>query len=213
MIAIASMLWDANEHSGQFSSCYDESWVEKLYRGVARNLTQPFRFILWTDRERQFYAPIEQRFIQARRPDFSSCIEPYSYDGAMIVFGLDTIVCGNIDHFADYALAGNELAVPRDPIYTDIACNAVALVPAGKKAVMYDRWRNENDMEWVRDNPHVFIDDMWPGQVLSHRVQIRGEGHVSQPTRYPPDLRICYFHGRGKPHELEADGFIQRHWC
>jgi hypothetical protein len=59
----------------------------------------------------------------------------------------------------------------------------------------------------------VFIDDLFPGQVLSWRVQVRGEGHTSQPIVYPPDLRILYFHGRHKPDSLaEHDRFIQRHW-
>jgi hypothetical protein len=131
----------------------------------------------------------------------------------MILVGLDTVICGNIDHMANYALAGGELAVPRDPIFTERACNGVALVPEGKRATMFDAWRQENDMDWVNANPHVYLDDLFPGQVLSWRVQVRGEGHTSQPVQYPPDVRILYFHGAHKPHELcESDGFIQKHW-
>lgn len=169
--------------------------------------------VVFTDRERVFAEPVEQVRLAAKKPTFASCIEPYQLDVPMILVGLDTIICGNIDHMAQYALDGGELAVPLDPIFTARACNAVALVPAGKKALMFDRWRNENDMEWVQANPHVLIDDLWPGQVLSWRVQVRGEGHTSQPVQYPPDVRILYFHGAHKPETLAgSDKFLAKHW-
>lgn len=213
MITVATLLWDANEHSGEFSSAYDESWANKLYRGFKRNLTVPFRMIVWTDRERVFGEPIAQRRLKAKKPTFACCIEPYELDEPMILVGLDTIICGNIDHMAKYALEGGELAVPRDPIHTHRACNGVAVVPGGKKELMYDRWRNENDMDWINANPHVLIDDLWPGQVQSWRVHVRGEGHTSQPIQYPADMRICYFHGRHKADTLaEHDPWIARHW-
>lgn len=214
MITVATLLWDANETSGPFSNMYDESWADKLYRGFERNLNQPFRFIVWTDRERVFGEhKIEQRRLKAKRPDFSACIEPYELNEPMILVGLDTIICGNIDHMAYYALSGGELAVPRDPINTHRACNGVALVPGGLKERMYDRWRQENDMDWINANPHVMLDDLFPGQIQSWRVQIRGESHTSTPVVYPLDLRICYFHGRHKPDTLaETDQFIARHW-
>jgi hypothetical protein len=57
MLHVVTLLWDANLHSQVFSRDYDESWVEKLYRGFARNLSEPFRFVVFTDRERTFRAP------------------------------------------------------------------------------------------------------------------------------------------------------------
>lgn len=212
MITIATLLWDANEYTPELSKGYDESWAEKLYRAAKRHLTQPFRMIVWTERERVFREPIEQRRLAAKKPTFASCIEPYALDEPMILMGLDTIICGNIDEMANYALGGGELAVPRDPIFPDVACNGVALVPSGKRAVMFDPWRNENDMEWVRASPHVFLDDVFPGQVLSWRVQVRGEDR-KVPEAYPADMRICYFHGKHKPHTLvDADPWIAEHW-
>ena len=52
MLIVASLLWDANTQSLPFSSMYDESWVLKLHGGFKRNLTQPFRFVLFTDRHK-----------------------------------------------------------------------------------------------------------------------------------------------------------------
>jgi hypothetical protein len=60
MLTVATLLWDANAASLPFSRCYDESWVRKLHDGFARHLKQPFRFVLFTDRERPLPAHIEQ---------------------------------------------------------------------------------------------------------------------------------------------------------
>ncbi|WLA80292.1 hypothetical protein [Bradyrhizobium elkanii] len=43
-----------------WGNAYSELDVEKLYRGVKRNLTQPFRFICFTDADRKFSEEIEQ---------------------------------------------------------------------------------------------------------------------------------------------------------
>jgi hypothetical protein len=42
MLHIATALWTRNRHSGRFCPGYDETWVERLYRGFRRNLTVPF---------------------------------------------------------------------------------------------------------------------------------------------------------------------------
>lgn len=210
MITIATLLWDANRRSKDFSSMYTEAWVERLYRGFARNLTRPFRFVCYTDRDRTFAEPIEQRRIKSAAPTYADCIQPYEMGEPMILVGLDTVVTGNIDHLADYCLAAETLALPIDPLAKGpdggrIACNGVALVPAGHGyiAELHD---GSNDMEWLRRQEHVFIDDLWPGQVVSYRCHVKEHGL--------DDARICYFHGREKPHELAVAGdrIILEHW-
>jgi hypothetical protein len=205
MITIAACLWDANDHSFPFSRCYDESWVDKLYRGFRRNLTQPFRFVCFTERARHFAEPIEQEPLCMREPDYGAFTEPYKLDVPMILCGLDTVIVGKVDHLAAYALMGGELAVPRDPFAPQRACNGVALVPRGKKETMWDDFDGRNDMEWIRANEHVFLDDIFPGQIVSYK------GHV-QHFGLEDDARIVYFHGPQKPHELGRLDWVQEHW-
>ncbi|QOF71470.1 hypothetical protein IG197_27645 [Aminobacter sp. SR38] len=204
MITVATLFWQPNGASRNFSRCYSEEWVEKLYRGFRRNLTMPFRFVCFSDRPRRFAEPdIEQERIKAERPDYGTCIEPYRLGVPMILVGLDTVVTGNIDHLADYCLTGDRLALPRDPYKPAIACNGVGLVPAGHRDVA-EQHRGENDMEWVRKFPHRFIDDLWPGHVVSFK------GHVKR--RGMADARIIYFHGLEKPHQLPHVDWIKEHW-
>jgi hypothetical protein len=122
----------------------------------------------------------------------------------MILTGLDTVIVGNLDHFADYCMTADKIALPRDPYQPERSINGVALVPAGHRRI-WDEWRGENDMEWLRQHETAFIDDMWPRQVLSlkfHKVRDLGlQG-----------ARIIYFHGRPKMQELGHLDWIKANW-
>lgn len=204
MLCVACCLWDANKRSQPFSKCYDESWVDKLYRGFRRNLTMPFRFVLFTDRKRMFAEQIEQRRLKTAVPDYGCLIEPFCLDEPTIVCGLDTVVVGNIDHLANYCLTAEAIALSRDPYKPERSINPVALVPKGYRAI-FDDWRGENDMDWLRRYPCAFIDDLWPGQVVSlkaNRIRDVGLGAA----------RIVYFHGTPKAHQLGHLDWVQEHW-
>jgi len=202
MITICTLLWDANPRSLSFSLMYNESWVEKLYRGFARNLTQPFDFICFTERERQFSEPIETRGFIRHPIDYGSCIEPYRLGVPMILVGLDTIIVDNIDHLADYCFDNDRIALPRAVYKPNTVCNGVALVPEGNERI-YSRWRGENDMEWMRKQRPRIIDDIWPGQVVSYKGRVREHGLEG--------ARIVFFHGEQKPHQL-GQRWIREHW-
>jgi hypothetical protein len=205
MLNVATCLWKPNETSLEFSRCYDESWVEKLYRGVARNLTVPFRFVLFTDEPRCLGPSISQELLESRPISYGSFTEPYKLGQPMILMGLDTVITGNIDHLAHYCMTGDVIALPRDPYMPSRACNGVALVPKGNRDV-WERWRGENDMEWMRQQPHLFIDDLFPQSVVSFKGSVRERGLR--------DARIVYFHGHEKPHELAGahTQWVREHW-
>lgn len=204
MLHVATCLWQANAKSLSFSRCYDESWVEKLYRGFARNLTRPFRFVCFTDRPRAFCEPVIQKPLLSQDPDYGCFIEPFRLDVPMILVGLDTIVVGNIDHLADYCLDQTMIALPRDPYRPERSINGVALIPAGNVAI-YHGWRGENDMEWLRRFPNVWIDDLFPGEVLSLKAHdVRRKGLQG--------AKIVYFHGEPKPTALTHLDWVKRNW-
>lgn len=200
---VACCLWEPNKHSHHFSKRYNEQWVNKLYRGFARNLTIPFRFVCFTDRERVFtHDEIDQIPLKARTPDYGSMIEPFALGWPTILVGLDTVILGNIDHLARYCLDEHKIALPRDPNDLRVACNGVALVPWSQQRVFED-WNGENDMLWLRKQPHVFIDDLFPGEVVSYKCNVKKSGLGN--------AKIVYFHGDEKPGEIKED-FLERHW-
>lgn len=205
MITVATLLWDANDQGLSTSRCYDESWVDKLYRGFARNLTRhSMRFVCFTERPRMFEENVEVRVTLPPSPGYADCVRPYELDEPMILVGLDTIITGNIDHLADYCLTADTLALPRDPYNLRQACNGVALVPAGHGWV-WSEWDGVgSDMERCRAAEHAYLDDLFPGQVASYKGAVKAEGLG--------DARIVYFHGRLKPHELNATPWIAENW-
>lgn len=201
---VCTLFWDANSESKSFSRMYDESWVEKLYRGFRKHLTQDFTFVCYTDKKRVFSEPsIEQEVIPSLGVGgYADCIKPYALNEPMILCGLDTVVVSNIDHLGMYAVQGGKFALPRDPYKPNIACNGVALVPGGMRRI-YDEHRGENDMEHVRRYSHDFIDDVFPGQVKSYKGHVKRNGWTG--------VKIVYFHGLEKPHEL-SHSLIKDNW-
>jgi hypothetical protein len=200
-IAVITQFWDATDESFAFSRCYDEAWVEKLYRGFKRNLTIPFRFVCFSEKDRTYSEPIEQRRIIGK-PGYGSCIQTFTLDCPSIIVGLDTVITGNCDALAEYALSNRTLALPRDPYAPERACNGVCLVPAGHRHIA-DLHEGQNDMDWIRQFPHEFIDDLFPKQVNSYKVHVKEQGLN--------DTRICYFHGLEKPHEID-EPWLADHW-
>lgn len=183
---------------------YSEEWVERLYRGFARNLTVPFEFVCYTTNENPHLGwHIRQKRIHTARPTYADCIQPYELNTPMILVGLDTVVTGNCDALAEYCFTQNVIALPRDPFDKRHACNGVALVPKGWRKV-FDTHGDQNDMEWLRSFPHNYIDDWFPGAVASYKGEVRQRGLK--------DTRIVYFHGNEKPHQLGHLPWVKEHW-
>lgn len=213
MIVVATCLWDANEHSGEFSRDYGEHWVDKLYGGFKRNLKKrPFRFVCFTDRKRKFVNGVEQEMLLSRGPDgklFYGCFnEPFRLNLPMILVGLDTVVVADVSKFADYCLTADIIALPRSPKFPERSINGVCLVPAGYAHVYYE-WladgARENDMDWLRRYPNAFVDKLFPGEIQSVKfgdINRRGLQHA----------RIVYFHGSARPSTMSGKYWIQKHW-
>ncbi|MCW5759238.1 MAG: hypothetical protein KIS90_05680, partial [Phenylobacterium sp.] len=193
-----------NRYSAAASRCYTPEWVNRLARGFARNLTIPHRFVVLTDRHYDgFDAEVTQERLSTDTPDWASMIEPFRIDGPLIVAGLDTVVCGNIDHLAAWCAVGDRIALPRSP-GKDYPCNGIALVPAGFRSV-YEDWDGvTNDMEWLRRQPYMLIEKISATAVVSYKCDVRPNGLG--------DARVVYMHGRPKLDELGDLEWIKAHW-
>lgn len=205
MLHVVTLLWEPKGLEKSFSRIYSEEWVNRLYRSFFRNLSRSFKFVLYTDRRRALDVPAEQVVVDGLGAGgYADCIRPYELNEPMILCGLDTLVVGPIDPLAEYVLNGGQYALPRDPYKPHIACNGVALVPAGMRHVA-ETHRGENDMDHCRSFPHAFIDDLFPGQVKSYKGHVKKHGWRG--------VNIVYFHGEEKPHQLvNSEPVIRRNW-
>lgn len=201
-IVFATCYWRANDESFAFSRCYNFEWVKRLYDGFKRHTTRPFDFLVFVDEYNEHVDGIQQVLLEKRPIGYHSFIEPFRLNRPMILVGLDTIITGNVDYLVDYCMTATDIALPIDPFFPDRACNGVALVPAGNRHI-HDNHNGENDMEWMRANKHVYIDEVFPRYVQSYKGSVRDNGLG--------DSRIVYFHGKEKPHEIDVD-WVKREW-
>lgn len=75
---------------------YDVTWVDKLQRGVQRNLLQPHRFICFSD------CAVNCERIELQTGDYGfwskmQMFKPGLLSGPTLYLDLDTVICGNID--------------------------------------------------------------------------------------------------------------------
>lgn len=205
MLNIVSLLWKPNGKEHNFSRHYDESWAVKLFDAFGRNLTVPHKFCLFVDEYRDIPRDCTQYLLRRRPITYGSCMEVYRLNEPMIVVGLDTIVCKNLDHWAKYATdpQSEKLLVPKDPYRPDRFCNGVQIVPAGF-GDLYEAWNGQNDMEFIRRARDVAdIDSVFPGEAISYKVHYKQSGLQRG--------RVVYFHGRPKMQDIE-DAELLEHW-
>lgn len=204
VITFASLLWDANEHSLEFSRAYSDEWAIKLFNGFRRHCSLPSRCVLYTDRERN----LPRHIHQVVQPDlgkngYGDCIRPFEMNVPMILVGLDTLIVGNIDKMARWCVESpGKLALPKHP-HEDWSINGVTLWGGHNPAIFAD-WRGENDMDWIREFPHERIEALWDGKVKSWRAHVRPHGIGK--------ARVIYYHGRLKFNELADDPLVKAHW-
>lgn len=75
---------------------YDATWVDKLQRGVKRNLTIPHRFVCFSD------CAVNCERIELDAGDYGywskmQLFKPGILSGPTLYIDLDTVICGNID--------------------------------------------------------------------------------------------------------------------
>lgn len=205
-LTLAACLWDTNDKSEAFSRCYSDEWAVRLFAGFRRNLTVPTRSVLFTDWARDLPAFIEQIVDPSVGSNgYGDCIRPFCLNEPMIFAGLDTVVVGNCDKFARYCFESDKMALPSHPNHPELAINGVVFCPAGQRRI-FDEWRGENDMEWLRQFPHERMEKLWSGRVISVKHGLKKNRALPGPAR------IVYFHGEAKPHKLENLDWIRRHW-
>lgn len=171
-----------------WSRCYTPAWVDALYYGVQRHYSHPFQFVCLVDRPYALTAPIQQQPLAHTR--WATCLlQCLAVEADRLVFmGLDMVITGNVDALFAYTGA---LAVPVDPYRPTNACNAVVLCPSRPDIAASQA---ASDMLAMDEFPHDWLDDLYPGQVVSYKAQVQG--------RDVQDARIVYFHGLPKPHTL-----------
>ena len=198
-------------------SVYNPDWVEKLQRGVQRNLNCPHRFVCITDHhESEFSRNVEVHpFIYKKHKgtwmSINECLNPALDLGLGIMMGLDTIVQGNITGLADYK---GEFAMLKPPNGDSDGWNGVTLFrnqgalwreyladpDKAREESKYKRWAAKQGSEnlwWCLKRPGFdYIQDACPDvDIKSYKYEREAAEHAD----------LVYFQGRHKPDTSPED--------
>jgi len=185
------------------SRCFTEEWVEKLYRGIKRNL-KDFQFICLTDKDYEFKEDIIQLPLKHNLKAYMPIMEIFRYDlGRVLFMGLDTVITGSLEDIASY---DGDFAMIRDPNNLKRGASGVMSFPYRPdiwKQFINSHTSETYDQRFLHEIPHQYLDDYFPNQMVSYKCHIKADGYH--------DPRIVYFHGKEKPHEVDED-FIKENW-
>jgi len=179
-----------------FSRNYTIEYVERLYHWVKENSNCEFVCITDVELPRKIW---HIPFLQPER-NYWSCLEVFGRNfGNVLSIGLDTIFNGPIDDLFRYE---GQLGMLHDPNNENVSINGVLRFPyrpdiwnkyVRNKDQIQSRYKNE--MAYIASFEHDFLDDIYPGQILSYKKHVL-TGHDTS------DARIVYFHGKPKPKDV-----------
>lgn len=221
VVTVCAVLYQGKDVPAHSLGIFSPEWADRLYRGIARHTTRPFRFVLFVDRDDyEFAEPIETRPLCLPYRNMISLLEPFRENFGRVVFmGLDTIITGNIDPLMDYR---GPLAMLRDPYVPSRMCSGVMAFPWSPKVwgkiLDWDAcgWLAKpsdapgfggcpSDMTILNTLNVAALDDHVDG-IVSYKA------HVCDGMVPIEKTRIVYFHGDKKPHQLTALPWVAREW-
>jgi len=205
-------------------------YVNALFRGCARNLTIPFRFVCFTDDDRGLEPAIGVRSVPPRLDGWYNKLALFRPDAfevgeRVLYIDLDTIVLGNIDDIARY---DGPFAMLANAYVPGVPCQSGIMAwEAGRHANIWDEWSASGfptvpggDQEWIqhRVSGAVTLQSFFPGRLLSFKYEC---AKLASPRNrrdaelkalwaryvrvpYPSGASIVYFHGQPKPHNCRS---------
>lgn len=225
MLSVVVPLFDGKRFGiPHTTGVYDGEWVNKLYRGLARNTTRAFELVVLVDRHYDdITEPVRQVpfLIQDNNTTagWTVLIEMYRPDivpagQRRMTTGLDTIICNNIDQIMDW---DEDVGLISDPFFPNDVCNGISIVSSAISEQIWNIWMTKQD--WVMENcllppwnvPSEMvlmrkcfnannecprIDHYYPGLIYSYKV------HILANPKLMDTAAIVYFHGKYKQHQL-----------
>lgn len=195
---------------------YDASWVEKLKKGVERNLKVPHRFVCISDVD----VPCERIELKHDWPGWWAKIalfEPGVIDGPTLYLDLDTVITGNINEFTyfpyDFAMLENfndkEIVGSGVMWFKNKAPDGVYERFIEDPQRIIDHYQNvkhgsyRGDQAWIWDSLDRHVDKLSSPALRSYKKHCR--------NGLPEGTSIVCFHGRPRPTEINPE-WMQKNW-
>lgn len=223
--------------SGDAVYCLED--VNKVYRGIKRNTTLPFNFILYAGAEARVLGRLNGlekgiKVIPSAYPSWWVSMQgadpdnrPWIKTDAIFGLGLDCVVVGNID---DLLLYPSELASMKDypscyrcPAGHEDDCNLeVTLIRNDADRPIWNEYVRIGKPTWDASKPP--LNRVWPlcaqgwiNTTHALHVDLFPENWVAsykyacRDKGLPAGCKIVSFHGKPKPGDV-SDAWVKEHW-
>ena len=227
----------------KWGTLYPASYVNVLYKACRANLMGDFKFVCLTENE----DGLDQAIISHPIPDLD--LDTYHWKkggwpklavftkdffglkGRALFIDLDTVICGPLDPFFDYA-APKMVAIDTGPTWGIGDSNTTPL--AGTGIFTFDLGAHSNILEHFMNNRDAVVDEhrieqiyvqsmvrdmaFWPKDwVLSFKYHLRRPALTGLILPPPPPAatnKVIAFHGEPRPIDLVNGGLwgIGPHW-
>jgi hypothetical protein len=203
---------------------YSSEWVDRLYRGLKRNLRVPFRMVCLVDCDDYvFKEPVVPVRFSRSDLGWMALNEVYRPDVVTeqnCFIALDTIILRDV---TDMFSREHTLSMVKDPLQGKKLCNAIVFYSREEGARLWGLYSLDPDecarkyrigsgypseyiwLQSVVGKPNEWLDDLYPGAILSYKA------HVKRNNARVHTAQIIYFHGKPKQHQLREE-WIKEHW-
>jgi len=220
-VNIVCFYWNGTDRPGWDDVNLGFDYILKLYNGFKRNTTVPFKFHCLTPDV--YYEHKDIAFHKLESPSWMGCLPKYSmfnpaygFEGRVFACDLDVVITGNMDDILSYKgkfstrrtfhgkpESGGDMISFKGGTYQWIWKTFVDNT-SGMENFTKGRER------WVyRYHPKMkkfpFLQDLFPGQILSYKNNVNGGRGVTESTR------IVSCHGNPRPHKIN-EPWVKEHW-
>lgn len=132
-----------------------------------------------------------------------SLFRPGLFEGRVLYFDLDMIICGDISYLANYQ---GKFAILSDPYHPKHMNSSIMAWRAGAVDHIWDAWDaggrpqfdRRGDQRWIESvQPEAdYWQDMFPGKIISFKAHYRPSGYKLGTAS------IVLFHGYPRPHQI-----------
>ena len=217
---IICFYWQGKDRPGWQDKSLGEKYVNRLYNGVKRNLSLPFRFICFTN---VLNLELNSEIVKSKMemPSALGCLPKlYAYSpnnglkGRVIMMDIDLAITGSLDEMFSY----DGFFMTRSTFKgKQLSGGDIAFFEAGSLPWIWDYANNHT--EWLEDwtggrerfvyreylhDKMDFVQNKYPNQLFSYKNHVRGQG-------LPENARIISCHGNPRPHEIN-ESWIKEHW-
>lgn len=205
----------------KWGKVYPADYVNRLYRGVMRNISQPARFIAFTDDATGLEPGIEVRAIPPiRLPDnlrpgpwrkLALWSRDIGIDGDVLFLDLDVVVTGSLDALFEYE--PGKLCILRNWTQSDGTGNtSVFRFRAGSEPHLVDEFEADSvRMSYHYDNEQIYVTReaktpiaYWPADwcpSFKFNLLPRWPMNWWRAAPLPAGTRIVVFTGNPRPHD------------